>query len=147
VLCVDAGARQGASSAAGGKGQRVDRVEAGRKREREAGGEAVARSVGVGTRRRRLSGGEGAAGLRPAAEGAGGRDDESRRRIEISGLVPLRVVLPASDQHIELHRAPLQDAELPSSSDEHPRTPRGAERIDVSGAEVRGIATRKLVPR
>src|SRR5262249_36890175 len=71
----------------------VDRVPE-REPVREAGGEAVAAAVGVGDRpgdRRRA---ERPARANPAAELAGGGDDDPRLRLELTGFEPLGCVLP-----------------------------------------------------
>ena len=62
------------------------------------------------------------------------------------GLVQLRFVLAASDQRVELDRAALQRPELTRSRHEDARPARGNERVDVSRAEVDGVAARELMP-
>ena len=99
-------ARQRERAPLGGERERVRDLHPLGEREREPGGEAVARAVRVLERPRRDGRLVRPARLRPAAERARGRDDEARRRIEVAGLVALGVVLPARDERVELDSRP-----------------------------------------
>src|SRR5258708_1854626 len=74
--------------------------------ERQPGREAVARAVRVLDRPGLRRGLEGAARLGPAAERAGGRDDEPWRRLDLAGQVALTLVEGAADEPLQLHPAP-----------------------------------------
>src|SRR3954447_2263088 len=114
---------------------------------REPGREAVAAAVGVldlaGERRGR----ERAAGLGPPAEGAGRRDDDLRRRVEVAGAVALALVLPASDEHVDLDSRARQRRELARRRDQGAGAPRVTQRLDVAADEVGRVRARQLVPR
>ena len=122
-------------------------LEAGTQRERETGREAVARPVRVRWIRREWRSVVRPARLRPATELSGGRHDESRIGIELSGLVALGLVLPARDQRVELHRPLLEGRELPRRRDEDARASGHQQCVGISRAEVDGVAARELVPR
>ena len=118
-----------------------------REREREPGGEAVARAVRVLERPRRDGRLVRPARLRPAAERAGGRDDEARRRIEVAGLVALGVVLAARDERVELDSRGVQRRQLARGRDEHARPPRLPDGRGVTGGEVDAVDLVELLPR
>ena len=88
--------------AAGRKGNGVLHRVAATERERQTRGKAVARAVGIDDGARQGRRPKGTPGLDPAAEAAGRRDDEVRRRVELAGAVELRIVLPAPDEGVEL---------------------------------------------
>ena len=106
----------------------------------EARGEAVAAAVRIGHRPGKRRGAERAAGADPAAEVAGGRDDDRRLGLELARLEPLGGVLPAPDQHVDLHAGAAQRRKLPRRRDEDGRAARGAQRGDVPAHEVDGVA-------
>ena len=85
--------------------------------------------------------------LRPAAEGARGRHDEPRLRIEVAGSVALRLVLPAAHERVELDRTLPKRRELARGRDEDARATGEQQRVGVARAEVDGVASRELVPR
>ena len=116
-------------------------------RERETGREAVPGPVRVGRLGRERSGLVRAAGLSPAAERARRRHDEPGLGIELPGLVPLGLVLPARHERVELHRPLPERRELARGGDEHTSASRQEECVGVSRAEVDGVAARELVPR
>src|SRR5205085_4176348 len=99
------GSAAGHDRGAAARGERdgvVERVAAA-EAERQAGRERVAGAVGVDDRARQRRGSIGTAGLHPAAERPGGRDDYGWRRFELAGPVRLALILPAPDEDVELH--------------------------------------------
>ena len=70
-----------------------------------------------------------------------------RLRIEVSGVVALRLVLPAPDQRVELDGATAQDLDLARRRGEHARAARAAQRLDVTGDEEHRVHLLELVPR
>ena len=110
------------------------------------GGEAVAGAVRVLVRPGRSGGLVGAAGLGPAPERAGGRDDELRRRLEIAGLIALGLVLSARDERVELDARRVQRRQLSGGRDEHARPARLAHRLGVAGREVDAVGRRRAPP-
>ena len=146
ALGVHTGPGQRARSTLRSEVERSERLESGGEREREAGREAVASSVGVGDarrlRRRRVR----APWLGPPAETACRRHHEPRPGIEVATVL-LSVVLPACDECVELDRRLAERSHLPRRGDEDAGSPRTHQSIGVAGAEVRRIAPGELVPR
>ena len=146
-LRVDAGTGERAGAAARGEGERVEPLEPGREREGEPGREAVAAPYASAG-----SGGSGAAVYGPpgCAQPPSAPEVVTTRRgagSSLPGLVPLRLVLPARDERVELDRRLPQRRELARGRDEDARAPREQQRVGVAGAEVDGVAARELVPR
>src|SRR5688500_4973839 len=145
-------------SEAGAAARERERAPLGRERERllhvhplgqgvrEPRREAVARAVGVLVGSGRSGGLVRPAGLRPAAERAGGGDDELRRRIEVAGLVALGVVLPARDERVELDARGVQRRRLACGRDEEARAARLADRLGVACGEVDAVRVVELLP-
>src|SRR6266508_742809 len=102
---MGAAAHERLGPAKSGEGERLVPVRARPERERQAGGEAVAAPVGILDRPGRRHGAERAARLRPAAERAGGGDDEPWRRVELAWVIALALVLAAPHERIQLHAA------------------------------------------
>ena len=79
--------------------------------------------------------------------GAGGRDDEARRRIEVAGLVALGVVLPARDERVELDSRRVKRRQLARGRDEHACPPCLPDGRGVTGGEVDAVDVVELLPR
>src|SRR5262249_30485102 len=124
----------------------VEPLESGCEREGEARCEAVPRAVRV-----RRVGWEGSgrvwtARLCPASERARRRHDQTRLGLELPGLVPLGLVLPARDERIELDRRLAQGRELAGGRDQYAAPAREEQRVGVARAEVHGVTAGELVP-
>jgi hypothetical protein len=144
---VRAPARERGSSPLGRDGKGVIRLAPFGEREREAGGEAVARAVRVAHRSRRRHGiPPAAARLVRAAGGALGPGDQPRLRIELA-CVTLRRVARARDERIEDDPAGLQRRELACRRDEDAGSSCRAQRPRVARAEVDRVVLRELGPR
>ena len=139
--------RQRQRAALGRKRERIRDRHPLREREREPRREAVARAVGVLVRRVGRGRLVGAAGLGPAAERAGGGDDELRGRVEIARLVALGLVLPARDEGVELDAGRPQRRQLTRGRDEHAGPAGLARRFGVPGREVDAVGTGEVLPR
>src|SRR5262249_36165047 len=85
--------------------------------------------------------------LDPAAEGARGRYDDVRRRVELARAVELAFVLAAPDQGVELDARLPQGGELARSRHEDPSQARVVERLGVAADEVDGVEAGELRPR
>jgi RNA polymerase sigma factor (sigma-70 family) len=74
------------------------------------------------------------------------RDDELRRRIELTGFIALGEVEAAVDERVEPDTRLLQRRQLTGGRDEHARLPSCSKRLGIAGAEVDGVGRLELVP-
>jgi RNA polymerase sigma factor (sigma-70 family) len=112
----------------------------------EAGAEAVPRAVRVLERPGDGGSGERPARLAPTTKGSRGRYDQGRRRVQVTRVVALALVLPTPHERIELDRCATDRLELTRCRDEHARPSRPQQSIHVSGYEEHRIRVCKLVP-
>src|SRR5215212_5825510 len=100
LALIRAAAGHDGRAAAGGEGDGVFDAVAARERERQAGRKAVAAAVRVDDGARQGRRPKGTPWLHPAAEPAGRRDGDTRRRLELAGPVELALVLAAAHKSI-----------------------------------------------
>src|SRR5437763_13247328 len=143
---VRAAAGEDGGAAAGAELDRLLRRAALGEREGQPGGEAVAAAVRVLHWARQRRGEIGAARIHPAAERAGGRDDELRPRLELARPVALAGVLPAPDECVELDVRVAQRLELARGRDEDRCPPGRLQRGLVAADEVDGVGLGELLP-
>src|SRR4051812_19387293 len=99
---VRAASGEDGGAAAGRERDRLGKLVLARERKSQPGCKGIAAAVRVHDRARPSRGTKRSAGLRPAAEGPGRRDDEPWLEVEVACVVALPLVLAAADEHVDL---------------------------------------------